>query len=59
MKVEVEELTDLFTVIKKRVEASNIPAKKKKSLIKQMQNFAKIGFDLGKGDIVVLDVPEE
>jgi len=58
VKIEVVQLTDLFTVIKKQVMSSNIPEKKKKGMIKNMQNYAKIGFDLGRGDVVEIEIKD-
>ena len=56
--IQVEELTDLFTIIKNKVNESNIPEKKKKGLIKMMSSFAKTGYDLGATGKTTIEVSE-
>lgn len=48
MKVEVTNLTNLFTVIENTVNGRKIPEKQKPKWIKILQVVAKAAYDIGK-----------
>ena len=59
MKIEITSLTDLLTVIKKQVHASNVPEKQKRRLTTTMQTFATQAFNLGANGKLEMEIPDE
>lgn len=56
MKVKINNLTDLFTVIEKMVNATNIPQKQKGKYARRLKEFAQEGYNLGKNGSVEVEV---
>lgn len=56
MKVKIDNLTDLFTVIEKMVNETNIPQKQKPKYVRRLKEFAQEGYNLGKNGTIEVEV---
>ena len=56
MKVEIDKLTDLFTVVDKMVNNTNIPEKQKGKYARRIKEFAQEAYNLGKNGKIEVEV---